>query len=341
MPHRSRGRVAARTEPQQIGKRRRGSHFPFSLLFPTIRIHTKKRHGRRVVVLLHSAAARRMRVRACWQSRSRSAARNWPSCVLCGLRRRPSQSATRSRHHPRFCRPHPRSGSHARDRRHGATCLHAQGRRATYLIGDESEPGDGDATTATTRMRQPPPAPLGRSGNEHAANLPHDGDHAMEGGGAAARHAAERAAAGTEDRAAGRARARAACELAAVRTWAVRSASLTRRQHEQTTRRWAKWVHKESPEPQWQTQTRKGLPRVRSTQAPATPRGVAWTPATILLFLKRRPPRSEVLMIWSPKAPARQQQGEVATARTPPPHARVPRMAQQRSSGRQRRRNRS
>ena len=48
----------------------------------------------------------------------------------------------------------------------------------------------------------------------------------MEGGDAAARHAAERAAAGTEDGAAGGARARAACELAAVRTWAVRSASL-------------------------------------------------------------------------------------------------------------------
>ena len=48
-----------------------------------------------------------------------------------------------------------------------------------------------------------PPAPLGRSGNEHAANLPHDGDHAMEGDGAAARHAAERAATGTEDGAAG------------------------------------------------------------------------------------------------------------------------------------------
>ena len=33
--------------------------------------------------------AARMRVRACWQSRSRSAARNWPSCVLCGLGGRP------------------------------------------------------------------------------------------------------------------------------------------------------------------------------------------------------------------------------------------------------------
>ena len=41
--------------------------------------------------------------------------------------------------------------------------------------GDESEPGGGDATTATTRTQQPPPAPLGRSGNEHAASLPHRG----------------------------------------------------------------------------------------------------------------------------------------------------------------------
>ena len=68
--------------------------------------------------------------------------------------------------------------------------------------GDESEPDDGGALMTTVCVQRPPPVPLGRSGNEHAANLPHDGDHAMEGGNAAARHAAERTAADTEDGAA-------------------------------------------------------------------------------------------------------------------------------------------
>ena len=53
--------------------------------------------------------AARLRVRACWQSRSRSAARNWPFCVLCGLRNRPNQLATRPRHRPRLYRPHLRA----------------------------------------------------------------------------------------------------------------------------------------------------------------------------------------------------------------------------------------
>ena len=49
---------------------------------------------------------------------------------------------------------------------------------------------------------------------------------------------------------------------------------------------------KEWPKPQWRTQTRQGLSSVRSKQAPATPRDVAWTPATILKFLRGRPPSS-------------------------------------------------
>ena len=43
---------------------------------------------------------------------------------------------------------------------------------------------------------------------------------------------------------------------------------------------------------QWQTQTRQGLSSVRSKQAPATPRGVAWTPAAVLEILSGRPPWS-------------------------------------------------
>ena len=81
--------------------------------------------------------------------------------------------------------------------------------------GDESEPNDGDALVATICVQRPNTVPLGRSGNEHAANLPHDGDHAMEGGNAAARHAAERTAADTEDG--------AARQLAAGRAWLVHS----------------------------------------------------------------------------------------------------------------------
>ena len=69
--------------------------------------------------------------------------------------------------------------------------------------GDENEPGDGNATTATTRMQQSPPAPLGRSGNEHAANLSHGGDQAVADGSAAAWHAAEHTAEDAEDGAPG------------------------------------------------------------------------------------------------------------------------------------------
>ena len=43
-----------------------------------------------------------------------------------------------------------------------------------------------------------------------------------------------------------------------------------------------------APKPQWRTHTRRGLPSMRSKQAPATQRGVAWPPAKILKFLKRR-----------------------------------------------------
>ena len=68
---------------------------------------------------------------------------------------------------------------------------------------DESEPDDGDATMTTTRVQQPPPAPLGCSGDECAANLPHDGDQAMEDGNTAAQHAAAHIAEGTKDGTAG------------------------------------------------------------------------------------------------------------------------------------------
>ena len=80
-------------------------------------------------------------------------------------------------------------------------------RRGTGVTRDgdgESEPDDGDAAMATTRVQQPPPAPLACSGGEYAANLPHGGDQAMEDGNkVVARHAAEHTAEGTEGRAAG------------------------------------------------------------------------------------------------------------------------------------------
>ena len=77
----------------------------------------------------------------------------------------------------------------------------------------------------------------------------------MEDGSTAAQHAAEHTAEDTEDGTAGvrneGAGSATATVVAAVRTWAVHRASLSRRQHEQMARRWVKRGRKEWPQPQW------------------------------------------------------------------------------------------
>ena len=89
------------------------------------------------------------------------------------------------------------------------------------------EPGGGGALMATMCVQRPPPAPLACSGDDNATNNTPHTTGSMLGEAVALprdmRLSVQRRARRTGPPECGT-RARAACELAAVRTWAVRSA---------------------------------------------------------------------------------------------------------------------